>query len=194
MNIPSMKNKSAIAALATLGVTAVAATATAVVKIRNKRREARALRETENDARLSPQQQMVYNEAVREFIILNDRIYELRRHHAELQPLLSRLALLSTEPLQLAEDDPLKPLADQVERFVREQVPFINASLRGTELESYEECLRVPIGRTSDPELDEELSGDDVNEGTAVRFVLKAGYYFPDCTLVLHPVKSIILI
>ena len=68
-----MKNKkSTWAALATIGVTAIAAGTTAVVKIRQKREEARKRaeqkRQKEKEAqslKLTPEQMMVYNEAIR---------------------------------------------------------------------------------------------------------------------------------
>ena len=80
-----LKNKkSTLAALATLGVTAIAAGTTAVVKIRQKRERARKLAEIKRQKeketyslKLSPEQMMVYNEAVRKFITLNNRIYDL---------------------------------------------------------------------------------------------------------------------
>ena len=85
-------NNSAWAALATLGVTAVAAGTTAIVKLRKKRRQQREQESHESNKRLTAEQMMVYNEAVSVFKELNERIYELRRQRKELQPLIKWLA------------------------------------------------------------------------------------------------------
>lgn len=55
-------NKPAWAALATLGITAIAAGTTAVIKIRKKRRRQREAAEREMTiSDLTPEQEMVYN-------------------------------------------------------------------------------------------------------------------------------------
>ena len=84
-------NKSVWAALATVGITAIAAGATAAIKIHKKRTRQRQEANDEEEAKeritpsgLSPEQEMVYNEAVRAFLLLNDRIYELRQLRKEL--------------------------------------------------------------------------------------------------------------
>ena len=92
------EHKSALAALATLGVTAVAAGATAIVKIRKKRKQREREQQADAEGRLTVDQMMVYNEAVRAFITLNNRIYELRQYRDELQPLINWLANDSEQP------------------------------------------------------------------------------------------------
>ena len=80
-----LKNKkSAWAALATIGVTAVAAGTTAIVKMRQEREKRRKLEEQKREKekevaslKLTPEQMMVYNEGVRKFITLNNRIFGL---------------------------------------------------------------------------------------------------------------------
>ena len=89
------EHKSALAALATLGITAVAAGTTAFIKIRKKRKEKEAQAE---GGHLTPDQMMVYNEAVRAFITLNNRIYDLRQHRKELQPIIQWLATDGKKP------------------------------------------------------------------------------------------------
>lgn len=69
------------------------------MKIRQKREEARKRAELDRQReketlsrKLSPEQMTVYNEAVRKFITLNNRIYDLRYYQKEVQPLIEMLA------------------------------------------------------------------------------------------------------
>jgi len=188
-------NKSAIATLATLGVTAAAAATTAILKIRKKRKERREEAEREAQGKgLSAEQMMVYNEAVRRFIDLNKRIYELRRHRQELQPFISRLAMDGDAPEKTKMEE-LNLLGDDIERFMTTQIPFINACLQSISDDmTYADCVHASVGGTFDSTLDEELTGADVAEGTPIAFVLKLGYCFPESTIAPDPVKSIVLV
>lgn len=189
-------NKSAWAALATLGVTAIAAGATAFVKVREKRRKQREETEQQGSSQLTAEQQMVYNEAVSSFLSLNERIYELRSLRKELQPLILWLASDDDAPKQIADNEQIVKLAEDIKKFLITQMPFINACLStlhddGT---SYVDYVRGPVGGTFDNTLDEEPTGADVKDGTPIQQVLKLGYYFPDSRLVPYPVKAIVTV
>ena len=192
------EHKSALATLATLGITAIAAGATAVVKIRKKRKQ-RLQQEAEKEisyGHLTADQMMVYNEAVRAFITINERIYELRKHRKELQPLIQWLATDGERPASTFEQEELEALANEIETFLTTQLPFINACLstiNDDEL-TYTDSVHAPIDGTFDAALDEEPTGADVKDGTPVSFVLKLGYFFPESTIALHPVKAIVLV
>ena len=190
-------NKSAWAALATLGVTAVAAGATAFLKIREKRKERQAQEKEEqaHSKHLTAEQMMVYNEAIRSFISLNDRIYNMRREREALQPLVKWLATNGEKPELTNANDDVKLLADDIERFLMTQIPFINACLVcvGDETLSYPDCVRGAVGGIFDDTLDEEPTGAQMEKGQKIAFVLRLGYYFPESTLVNAPVKSIVL-
>ena len=190
-------NKSAWAALATLGVTAVAAGATAFLKIREKRKERQAQEkeEQEHSKHLTAEQMMVYNEAIRSFLSLNDRIYDMRREREALQPLVKWLAMNGEKPELTNAGEDVKALADNIERFLTTQVPFINACLvsMGDPALSYPDCVRGAVGGSYDDMLDEEPTGAQIEKGQKIAFVLRLGYYFPESTLVSAPVKSIVL-
>ena len=190
-------NKSAWAALATLGVTAVAAGATAFLKIREKRKERQAQEkeEQEHSKHLTAEQMMVYNEAIRSFLSLNDRIYDMRREREAIQPLVKWLAMNGEKPELTNAGEDVKALADNIERFLTTQVPFINACLvsMGEPVLSYPDCVRGAVGGSYDDMLDEEPTGAQVEKGQKIAFVLRLGYYFPESTLVSAPVKSIVL-
>ena len=196
MNIPSsMKSKGGIATLATLGVTLVAATATTVFKIRQKRRQRREQTDDDSAVRLSAEQQMVYNEAVSRFIRLNDRLNDWQvGPEKDVQTLLCRLALQSPLPVELGDEQPLASLAADIERFIREQVPFINACLSaiGSETATYADCVRYPLGEPFDSRLDETADGSSADAGAIISSVQRLGYYFPECNVALHPVKCVV--
>lgn len=187
------EHKSALAALATLGITAVAAGTTAIIKLRKKRKEREAQAE---GGHLTADQMMVYNEAVRAFITLNNRIYDLRQHRKELQPIIQWLATDGKKP-DIPQDIPeLVSLADDIQKFLTSQQPFINACLstvNNDEL-TYTDYVHAPVGGTFDAALDEEPTGIKVEDGTPVTFVLKLGYFFPESTIAIHPVKTIVLV
>lgn len=189
-----LKNKkSAWAALATLGVTAIAAGATAFVKIRDKRRQ----REEEEKSRvLSEEQEMVYNDAVRAFITLNEHIYELRHLRKELQPLIQWLATDGNDPLLETEDEDLNRINEEIRNFIITQLPFINAVLAtiygdGT---AWADVIRGAVGGSFDPTLDEDSMGSKVEKGAPIQAVLKLGYCFPHSRIATHSVKSIVLV
>ena len=187
------EHKSALAALATLGITAVAAGTTAIIKLRKKRKEREAQAE---GGHLTADQMMVYNEAVRAFITLNNRIYDLRQHRKELQSIIQWLATDGKKP-DIPQDIPeLVSLAEDIQKFLTSQQPFINACLstvNNDEL-TYTDYVQAPVGGTFDAALDEEPTGIKVEDGTPVTFVLKLGYFFPESTIAIHPVKAIVLV
>ena len=199
-----LKNKkSTLAALATLGVTAIAAGTTAVVKIRQKRERARKLAEIKRQKeketyslKLSPEQMMVYNEAVRKFITLNNRIYDLRHYQKEIQPLIQMLGTgnaVDEDTLSGIEDVDI--LCHAIRQFVIKQLPFISTCVGIiSEGDSYESFVHNPFGGKFDKELDQEEDGADVADGTPIKHVLKLGYFFPESTIVSYPVKSIVTV
>ena len=199
-----LKNKkSTLAALATLGVTAIAAGTTAIVKIRQKKEKARKLKEIERQKeketyslKLSPEQMMVYNEAVRKFITLNNRVYDMRHYQKEIQPLIQMLATgkaVDEDTLSGIEDVDI--LCHDIRQFVTKQLPFINTCVSIiSEGDNYECFVHNPFGGKFDKELDQEEDGADVADGTPIKHVLKLGYFFPESTIVSYPVKSIVTV
>lgn len=199
-----LKNKkSAWAALATIGVTAIAAGTTAIVKIRQKKEKARKRAEIERQKeketyslKLSPEQMMVYNEAVRKFTTLNNRIYSLRHYQKEIQPLIQMLAsgkAVDEDTLSGIEDVDI--LCHDIRQFVIKQLPFISTCVSIiSEGDSYETFVHNPFGGKFDKELDQEEDGADVADGTSIKHVLKLGYFFPESTIASYPVKSIVTV
>ncbi len=199
-----LKNKkSTWAALATLGVTAVAAGTTAIVKIRQKREEARKRAEQERrkeeetlSLKLTPEQMMVYNEGVRKFITLNNRIYDLRYYQKEMEPLIQMLATgKAIDEDELTGIEEIDVLCHDIRQFVNRQLPFISTCVGViSEGDTYKDFVHGPIGGKFDKELDREEDGHAVADGTPIKHVLKLGYFFPESTIASHPVKSIVTV
>ena len=190
-------NKPAWAALATLGITAIAAGTTAAIKIRKKRRRQREAAEREMAiSDLTPEQEMVYNDAVRAFLLLNDRIYELRQMRKELQPIIQWLATDGPKPEIDTDDERIVQLVADIEKFLITQVPFINACINtiSDDGSAYSDYLRAATGKPFDPTLDVEQDGAEVQKGSIIKYVLRLGYCFPESRIATHPVKSIVLL
>lgn len=199
-----LKNKkSAWAALATIGVTAIAAGTTAFVKMRKKREELRKLAEQQREReketsslKLTPEQMMVYNEGVRKFITLNNRIFDLRHYQKEMQPLIQMLATgKATDEDSLTGIEEVDLLAHDIRQFVNKQLPFVNTCVSIiSQGDTYQDFVQGPINGKFDKELDREEDGHDVADGTPIKHVLKLGYFFPESTIASYPVKSIVTV
>lgn len=199
-----LKNKkSAWAALATVGVTAIAAGTTAFVKIRQKREKRKRLAELQKEKereitslKLTPEQMMVYNEGIRKFITLNNRIFELRHYQKEVQPLIMMLATgKATDEDALTGIEEVDLLSHDIRQFVKNQLPFVNTCVSIiSQGDGYEDFVHGPINGKFDKELDREADGHDVADGTPIKHVLKLGYFFPESTIAVHPVKSIVTV
>lgn len=195
--------KSTWAALATIGVTAIAAGTTAVVKIRQKREEAKKRAEQKRQKekevqslKLTPEQMMVYNEAIRKFITLNNRIFDLRHYQKEVQPLIQMLATgKAVDEDSLTGIEEVDLLCHDIRMFVSRQLPFISTCVGViSEGDTYADFVHGPINGKFDKELDREEDGHDVADGTPIKHVLKLGYYFPESTIAAYPVKSIVTV
>lgn len=195
--------KSTWAALATIGVTAIAAGMTAVVKIRQKREEAKKRAEQKRQKekevqslKLTPEQMMVYNEAIRKFITLNNRIFDLRHYQKEVQPLIQMLATgKAVDEDSLTGIEEVDLLCHDIRMFVNRQLPFISTCVGViSEGDTYADFVHGPINGKFDKELDREEDGHDVADGTPIKHVLKLGYYFPESTIAAYPVKSIVTV
>jgi len=204
IGLMDMNNKkSAWAAIATIGVTAIAAGTTAIVKIRQKRKEHRRLAEQQREKekevaslKLTPEQMMVYNEGVRTFITLNNRIFELRHYQKETQPLIQMMATGKADDEDLLTGiEEIDLLSHDIRQFVKKQLPFVNTCVSIISSgDSYTDFVHGPIGGKFDQELDREEDGCAVADGTPIKHVLKLGYCFPESTIASYPVKSIVTV
>lgn len=148
-----------------------------------------------------------YNNSVYEFIKLNDHINSLRKRENKtlilaLYKYLAKLendkekVLILIRECNLVEDEKVQfiSLVDEIENFIGHQIPIINKWLRcepGSEIISYEDAVRIPIGRMFNADMDRDILGDDLSERT-ITMVHKLGFYFPGNTIKSYREKSIV--
>ena len=85
-------------------------------------------------------------------------------------------------------------LVDEIENFIGHQIPIINKWLRcepGSEIRSYEDAVRIPIGRMFNADMDRDILGDDLS-GRTITMIHKLGFYFPGNTIKSYREKSIV--
>ena len=80
-------------------------------------------------------------------------------------------------------------IADHGEFSVSDDLSTVN-----NEGLSYTDFVHAPVGSNFDAALDEEPTGLKVDNGTPITFVLKLGYFFPESSIAVHPVKAIVLV
>lgn len=148
-----------------------------------------------------------YNNSVYEFIKLNDHINSLRKRENKtlilaLYKYLAKLendkekVLILIRECTLVEDEKVQfiSLVDEIENFIGHQIPIINKWLRcepGSEIRSYEDAVRIPIGRMFNADMDRDILGDDLS-GRTITMIHKLGFYFPGNTIKSYREKSIV--
>lgn len=148
-----------------------------------------------------------YNNSVYEFIKLNDHINSLRKRENKILilSLYKYLAMLENDKEKvsiliresnLVEDEKVQffSLVDEIENFIGHQIPIINKWLScepGIEIRSYEDAVRIPIGRMFNADMDRDILGDDLS-GRTISMVHKLGFYFPGNTIKSYREKSIV--
>ena len=154
---------------------------------------------------LSPQDVVAYNDGVQAFVNINNFVYDLRQHGGLIVPLLRFLAdvdrevqdvksLVKLEGLSDAERSQLALLVSKIEQFKRNNQPAIERYLKlSGKKETYADCVRFPLDKGYEEALDQNLLGDDMQEGQIVKRVFKLGFYFPDAKSYPYREKSLVL-
>lgn len=131
---------------------------------------------------------VAYADATVAFDNINNEIYALRRYPAVCECLLRSLATGSSMSElrwgNIPEDTRIKIVAlrSKVEQFNSLFRSGLESCLRqmGT---TWDSTVRFPLGLPFDPAWDENILGDDVEEGQTVTRVIALGYEFPDSPL-----------
>lgn len=140
-----------------------------------------------------------YNDAVAEFVKINEKIYNLRKYYDILPYLFSYLAgdffnkTKCRQIIDLYNDDNLKGLCsavvDDIRNFMTYRKQSIDNYIKKYDL-VYADVVRYPYNGLFDSELDDHILGDDVQNGDHIIRVCKLGYYFPDSNVCPYRVKS----
>jgi len=148
-----------------------------------------------------------YNNSVYEFIKLNEHINSLRKRENKTLILALYKYLAKQEnnkekvyklihEYNLVEDEKVQfiSLTDEIENFIVHKIPIINKWLRcepDSEIKSYEDAVRIPIGQTFNTDMDRDILGEDLS-GQTIMMVHKLGFYFPGNTVKSYREKSIV--
>lgn len=148
-----------------------------------------------------------YNNSVYEFIKLNEHICSLKKRETKTLILALYKYLTKREndkekvcqlirECDLVEDEKVQfiSLVDEIENFIGHQIPIINKWLRSepdSEIRSYEDAVRIPIGKMFNADMDRDILGDDLS-GQTITMVHKLGFYFPGNTIKSYREKSIV--
>lgn len=148
-----------------------------------------------------------YNNSVYEFIKLNEHINSLKKRENKILilALYKYLAKLENDKekayqlireCNLIEDEKVQfvSLVDEIENFIGHQIPIINKWLRcepNSEIRSYEDAVRIPIGQVFNADMDRDILGDDLS-GRTITMIHKLGFYFPGNTVKSYREKSIV--
>lgn len=151
------------------------------------------MKPVESDSKEPPVTKAAYNDAVVAFTNVNDKFYGLRKYKQLCHELMQMLCTGKYEDVDLskvADKDKEKAVAlkSYVRIFNENYRPQLIGYLEALG-HTWDECVRFPLGKPYDPEWDEEMLGNDVDEGTIVRQVVQLGYEFPD-SVVLGRTKS----
>lgn len=176
-----------------------------LLKDMNDRLQLLSLQDGSNEAKEVPSQYVVaYDDAVQAFVNINNYIYDLKAHNSRIVKLLEFFStdvdradvktLVNFDGLSDEERSKLSLLVAKVEQFKRNNLPSINRYLKYACVgKTYADCVRCPIGRGFDNELDANLLGDDMVDGDIVSTVYKLGFLFPGSKSYPYREKSLVL-
>ena len=87
-------------------------------------------------------------------------------------------------------------IISDIRRFTSQHLNAIEAwiSFEAGSPKTLKDVVRFPLGKAFDQELDEELTGDFVNNGETIRIVAALGYLFPGSRNGCYREKSKVLV
>jgi len=146
-----------------------------------------------------------YDAAVDAWIHINNNLATLGKYRWKIQKVYAYLAGYDIDKAEIQHemaefDDEHKEavtiIVSDIERF---KVQHLAAMENGLTIQSGHKCalkeaVRFPVNQIFDDSLDEELTGDPVNEGAVVSKVASLGYFFPGSRNGCYRVKSKVLI
>ena len=171
-----------------------------VVEIQNKE-EQPVIPQEEPEVKLTESDIVAYDDAIQAFVNINSYISDLRKYNKLITPYILWLASEdqdkpSVDFSDLPDEDRAKValLSQKIEQFKKNNLPAINRFLRGkSKQETYADCLRCPIMGGFDPNLDQHLLDDDIEEGDEITAVFKLGFFFPESKHYPYREKSLII-
>lgn len=148
---------------------------------------------------------IAYDAAVDAWININNHLYSLGKDRKHIQHVYALLAgqIVSEKDIkddlsQLSDErkESVNSIISDIKRFNEIQKPVIETWLSGESGNDniINDIIRFPLGQSFNGDLDEELTGDDVDGNPIVLMVASLGYIFPGSRNGNYYVKSKVLV
>ena len=135
---------------------------------------------------------VVYNAAVDAWLHINNQLFSMGKWRWKIQNVYRLLAGLDVSEDDLRSDlqglgdderrESVLTIINDIKRFMATHKPVIDEWLQGENeagIKSLQDAVWMSQGMPFNDDRDEEVTGDDVEEGTIVDKVASLGYYFP---------------
>ena len=161
--------------------------------------------ESVSDAKLDKPDKVAYDAAVDAWININNHLSSLGKDRKKIPHVYALLAGETIEESELRADlssldeerkEEVNVIISDIRRFTSQHLNAIETwiSFEAGAPKTLKDVVRFPLGKAFDQELDEELTGDFVNNGETIRIVAALGYLFPGSRNGCYREKSKVLV
>lgn len=158
-----------------------------------------------SDSKLNKPDKVAYDAAVDAWININNHLSSLGKDRKKIPHIYALLAGETIEESELRADlsaldeerkEEVNVIISDIKRFMSQHLNAIETwiSFEAGSLKTLKDVVRFPLGKAFDQELDEELTGDLVNNGETIRIVAALGYLFPGSRNGCYREKSKVLV
>ena len=161
--------------------------------------------ESVSETNLIKPDRVAYDAAVDAWININNHLSSLGKDRKKIPHVYALLAGETIEESELRADlssldeerkEEVNVIISDIRRFTSQHLNAIEAwiSFEAGSPKTLKDVVRFPLGKAFDQELDEELTGDLVNNGETIRIVAALGYLFPGSRNGCYREKSKVLV
>lgn len=161
--------------------------------------------ESVSETNLIKPDKVAYDAAVDAWININNHLSSLGKDRKKIPHVYALLAGETIEESELRADlssldeerkEEVNVIISDIRRFTSQHLNAIEAwiSFEAGSPKTLKDVVRFPLGKAFDQELDEELTGDLVNNGETIRIVAALGYLFPGSRNGCYREKSKVLV
>ena len=161
--------------------------------------------ESVSETNLTKPDKVAYDAAVDAWININNHLSSLGKDRKKIPHVYALLAGETIEESELRADlssldeerkEEVNVIISDIRRFTSQHLNAIETwiSFEAGAPKTLKDVVRFPLGKAFDQELDEELTGDFVNNGETIRIVAALGYLFPGSRNGCYREKSKVLV
>lgn len=161
--------------------------------------------ESVSDAKLDKPDKVAYDAAVDAWININNHLSSLGKDRKKIPHVYALLAGEAIAESELRADlsaldderkEEVNVIVSDIKRFMSQHLNAIETwiSFEAEVPKTLKDVVRFPLGKAFDQELDEELTGDLVENGETIRVVAALGYLFPGSRNGCYREKSKVLV